>query len=224
MTEWEPVIGLEMHVQLKTRTKMFCRCESGWGAAPNTRTCPVCLAQPGRAAGSEPDGDRVDDPARPRARLRDRRARALPPQELLLPGQPEGLPDLPVRRPALRRRPLRRARPGRRPRGRDRARAPRGGRGEDGARRRRRRPDRRLGALARRLQPRRHAARRDRHRSPTSTPPTRRSASCSCSARRSSSSGSPTRRWRRARCAPTRTSRCARPAPTSCARAPRSRT
>ncbi|MGH3105036.1 MAG: Asp-tRNA(Asn)/Glu-tRNA(Gln) amidotransferase subunit GatB, partial [Gaiellaceae bacterium] len=44
---WEPVIGLEIHVQLKTRTKMFCRCEAGWGAAENTRTCPVCLSHPG---------------------------------------------------------------------------------------------------------------------------------------------------------------------------------
>jgi len=45
--EWEAVIGLEIHVQLKTRTKMFCRCENVWGAEPNTRTCPVCLAHPG---------------------------------------------------------------------------------------------------------------------------------------------------------------------------------
>jgi aspartyl-tRNA(Asn)/glutamyl-tRNA(Gln) amidotransferase subunit B len=44
---WEPVIGLEMHVQLKTRTKMFCRCENVWGEDENTRTCPVCLAHPG---------------------------------------------------------------------------------------------------------------------------------------------------------------------------------
>jgi aspartyl-tRNA(Asn)/glutamyl-tRNA(Gln) amidotransferase subunit B len=44
---WEPVIGLEIHVQLKTRTKMFCRCEAGWGAEPNTRTCPICLGHPG---------------------------------------------------------------------------------------------------------------------------------------------------------------------------------
>jgi aspartyl-tRNA(Asn)/glutamyl-tRNA(Gln) amidotransferase subunit B len=44
---WEPVIGLEIHVQLKTRTKMFCACESGYGAGPNRRTCPVCLAHPG---------------------------------------------------------------------------------------------------------------------------------------------------------------------------------
>jgi aspartyl-tRNA(Asn)/glutamyl-tRNA(Gln) amidotransferase subunit B len=47
MAEWEPVVGLEIHVQLKTRTKMFCRCENGFGTSPNTQTCPVCLAFPG---------------------------------------------------------------------------------------------------------------------------------------------------------------------------------
>jgi aspartyl-tRNA(Asn)/glutamyl-tRNA(Gln) amidotransferase subunit B len=47
VAEWEAVIGLEIHVQLKTRTKMFCRCENVWGEEPNTRTCPVCLAHPG---------------------------------------------------------------------------------------------------------------------------------------------------------------------------------
>jgi aspartyl-tRNA(Asn)/glutamyl-tRNA(Gln) amidotransferase subunit B len=46
-TEWEPVIGLEVHAHLKTRTKMFCRCELAYGAGENTRTCPVCLAHPG---------------------------------------------------------------------------------------------------------------------------------------------------------------------------------
>jgi aspartyl-tRNA(Asn)/glutamyl-tRNA(Gln) amidotransferase subunit B len=44
---WEPVVGLEIHVQLKTRTKMFCRCPVGFGAAENTQTCPVCLGFPG---------------------------------------------------------------------------------------------------------------------------------------------------------------------------------
>ena len=44
---WEPVIGLEIHVQLKTRTKMFCRCANVWGEPENTQTCPVCLAHPG---------------------------------------------------------------------------------------------------------------------------------------------------------------------------------
>jgi aspartyl-tRNA(Asn)/glutamyl-tRNA(Gln) amidotransferase subunit B len=45
--EWETVVGLEVHAHLKTRTKMFCRCELEYGAAENTRTCPVCLAHPG---------------------------------------------------------------------------------------------------------------------------------------------------------------------------------
>ena len=47
MSEWEPVIGLEIHVQLKTRTKMFCACEVAYFDPPNTHTCPVCLAHPG---------------------------------------------------------------------------------------------------------------------------------------------------------------------------------
>jgi aspartyl-tRNA(Asn)/glutamyl-tRNA(Gln) amidotransferase subunit B len=47
MTEYEPVIGLEIHVQLETRTKMFCGCELSFGAPPNTHTCPVCLGLPG---------------------------------------------------------------------------------------------------------------------------------------------------------------------------------
>jgi len=46
-TQYEPVIGLEIHVQLKTRTKMFCACELAFGERPNTRTCPVCLGLPG---------------------------------------------------------------------------------------------------------------------------------------------------------------------------------
>ena len=45
--EWEPVIGLEVHAHLKTKTKMFCRCELEYGGEPNTNTCPVCLAHPG---------------------------------------------------------------------------------------------------------------------------------------------------------------------------------
>ncbi|MDQ3644481.1 MAG: Asp-tRNA(Asn)/Glu-tRNA(Gln) amidotransferase subunit GatB [Actinomycetota bacterium] len=44
---YEPVIGLEIHVQLSTRTKMFCGCELSFGEEPNTRTCPVCLGLPG---------------------------------------------------------------------------------------------------------------------------------------------------------------------------------
>jgi aspartyl-tRNA(Asn)/glutamyl-tRNA(Gln) amidotransferase subunit B len=47
MGEWETVIGLECHVELSTRTKMFCGCRNEFGAEPNTLTCPVCLGHPG---------------------------------------------------------------------------------------------------------------------------------------------------------------------------------
>ena len=47
MTDYEPVIGLEIHVQLSTQTKMFCSCALSFGEEPNTRTCPVCLGLPG---------------------------------------------------------------------------------------------------------------------------------------------------------------------------------
>jgi aspartyl-tRNA(Asn)/glutamyl-tRNA(Gln) amidotransferase subunit B len=47
MAELEAVIGLEIHVQLATKTKMFCGCELSFGDEPNTHTCPICLAHPG---------------------------------------------------------------------------------------------------------------------------------------------------------------------------------
>src|SRR5580765_6889914 len=46
-SEWDLVVGLEVHAHLKTRTKMFCRCELEYDAPENTHTCPVCLAHPG---------------------------------------------------------------------------------------------------------------------------------------------------------------------------------
>ena len=46
-TTFEPVIGLEIHVQLSTKTKMFCGCALSFGEQPNTRTCPICLGHPG---------------------------------------------------------------------------------------------------------------------------------------------------------------------------------
>jgi len=45
--QFEPVIGLEVHAQLKTRTKIFCGCSTEFGAPPNTHVCPVCLGMPG---------------------------------------------------------------------------------------------------------------------------------------------------------------------------------
>ena len=47
IARYEPVIGLEVHVQLSTATKIFCGCPTGFGASPNTNVCPVCLGLPG---------------------------------------------------------------------------------------------------------------------------------------------------------------------------------
>src|SRR5438270_8662790 len=47
IAKYEPVIGLEVHVQLNTRTKIFCGCATAFGAPPNTNVCPVCLGLPG---------------------------------------------------------------------------------------------------------------------------------------------------------------------------------
>src|SRR5687768_6858792 len=47
MPVWEPVIGLEVHAQLLTRSKLFCPCPTAFGAPPNTHVCPTCLGLPG---------------------------------------------------------------------------------------------------------------------------------------------------------------------------------
>lgn len=47
ISRYDPVMGLEIHIELNTATKMFCGCPTGFGAEPNTQTCPVCLALPG---------------------------------------------------------------------------------------------------------------------------------------------------------------------------------
>ena len=45
--EWELIVGLEVHVELSTQTKLFCSCANKFGAEPNTNVCPTCLGLPG---------------------------------------------------------------------------------------------------------------------------------------------------------------------------------
>jgi len=47
MPEYEAAIGMEVHAELLTESKMFCRCRNAFGGEPNTRCCPVCLGMPG---------------------------------------------------------------------------------------------------------------------------------------------------------------------------------
>jgi aspartyl-tRNA(Asn)/glutamyl-tRNA(Gln) amidotransferase subunit B len=47
ITRYDPVLGLEVHVELGTETKMFCGCRTDFGAPPNSQVCPVCLGLPG---------------------------------------------------------------------------------------------------------------------------------------------------------------------------------
>jgi len=47
VAQYEPVIGLEIHAQLNTQSKIFCGCSTAFGAGPNTQVCPVCLGLPG---------------------------------------------------------------------------------------------------------------------------------------------------------------------------------
>ena len=171
------------------------------------------LPRPARlAAGGQRQGHRVGDPDRAGAELLDRGVVPVRPEELLLPGHAEELPDLPVRR-ADRLRRLDRGRGRRRDLpDRHRAGAHGGGHRQVAARRRRDRADPRRRPLAAGLQPVRSAADRDRdqadrgHRGqgPGGGAGVRRRCCGTCCGRWAS----PTSGWSRARCAATRTSRC----------------
>jgi len=89
--ELEPVIGLEIHVQLATATKLFCGCELSFGAPPNTRTCAVCLGLPGALPVVNARAIHFGSDDRPGAGLRrSRRARSFTVRTTSYPDLPKG--------------------------------------------------------------------------------------------------------------------------------------
>ena len=97
---YETVIGLEVHAQLLTKSKMYCGCSAQYAdAPPNTLVCMVCGGFPGALPVLNAGGHRGGDPDRARAQLRDSALLQARPQELLLPGPAEGIPDFAVRSP-----------------------------------------------------------------------------------------------------------------------------
>ena len=91
------IIGLEVHVQLQTQTKLFCGCSTKFGAPPNTQTCPICVGMPGTLPVMNRAGVRAVAAHGPGAELPDRPVHQVGPQAVLLSRLAQGLSDQPVR-------------------------------------------------------------------------------------------------------------------------------
>ena len=99
-----PTIGLEVHVQLKTRSKMFCGCPVEFGAEPNTHTCPVCLGLPGALPVMNHEALRMTVLTGLMLGCEIAAVCEVRSQELFLSGHAEELSDLAIRSAALRER------------------------------------------------------------------------------------------------------------------------
>ena len=95
--DYEIIIGLEIHVQLQTESKMFSWSGTDFGLPPNTQTDPVSLGPARHAAGDEPQGVRTGTQDGRGAPRRDRAVHQVGPEELLLSRPAQELPDQPVR-------------------------------------------------------------------------------------------------------------------------------
>ena len=91
------IIGLEVHVQLLTESKLFCGCSTQFGAAPNTQTCPVCIGMPGTLPVMNREAFELALKTAVALELRDRPVHQVGPQAVLLSRPAQGLPDQPVR-------------------------------------------------------------------------------------------------------------------------------
>ena len=107
MSEFEAVIGLEIHAQLLTASKIFCGCSAAFGAPPNAHVCPVCLGFPGALPVLNRAAVDLAHPRGAGARLPRPRNVDLRAEELLLSGPAEGLPDFAIRAAAGERGPRR---------------------------------------------------------------------------------------------------------------------
>ena len=94
---WEVVIGLEIHTQLATESKIFSGASTAYGAEPNTQACLVDLGYPGVLPVLNKEVVRMAAMFGPGGERECCRALCFCPQELLLPGFAQGLPDQPVR-------------------------------------------------------------------------------------------------------------------------------
>ena len=213
--EYEPVIGLEIHVQLSTRTKMFCGCELSFGDPPNTHTCPVCLGLPGALPVVNERAVHFGIMIGLALGCEIAERSLFHRKNYFYPDLPKGYQISQYDVPLCRGRPARR-----RPHP---SRAPRGGRGQA-----RSTSARAAGSTAPTAagSTSTAAARRWSRSSPSPicTRPSRRGSGCGCCARRCGRSASPTSTWRRARCAATPTCRSGPRAPPSSGPRPSSRT
>ena len=203
------VIGLEVHVQLLTRTKLFCGCSTQFGLPPNSATCPVCIGMPGVLPVMNRRAFELALQGRPGPQLPDRRASPSgTARTTTIPTCPRTIRSASTTCRSATTAGWRSRRPAARQADRHHPRPPGRGRRQDAARRDGRRP-RQPG----RSQPRRHAAAGDRqparpvHARKRPRPTSKRCACCCAS------SASPTARCRKAACAATPTSTSTSPQP-----------